>query len=85
MKICNVQKIFGLFSLCLSLGAEAAPFREYPIGDEVDRDKEKIKVAAVYFPAVPMDHKAMGHAGHGAKHDDFNAELKKEKFVKKYL
>ncbi len=77
---------FFAFSAFLFFSSQivAAPFREYPIGDEVERSQEKLKIAAVYFPAVPMDHKAVmpkaGHADH-AGHSDFNAELAKEKFV----
>ncbi len=33
-----------------------APFREYPIGDEVEREKEHLKIAAVWLPPVTMDH-----------------------------
>lgn len=73
----------SITSLLLAANSFAATFREYPIGDEVERAKEKLKIAAVYFPAVPMDHKAMAHGtNHGAHHQDFNAELAKEKFVK---
>jgi uncharacterized protein involved in high-affinity Fe2+ transport len=42
-------------------GNQTAPtvksvFREYPIGDEVEREKEHMKVAAVWLPPVTMDH-----------------------------
>lgn len=31
-------------------------FREYPIGDEVEREAEHLRVAAVWLPPVTMDH-----------------------------
>lgn len=37
-------------------GGDKTAFREYPIGDEVERDVEKLKVAAVWLPPVTMDH-----------------------------
>src|SRR5581483_136322 len=37
------------------------PFREYPIGDEVEREVEHLRVAAVWLPPVTMDHEH-GHA-----------------------
>lgn len=71
-----------LFTALIALGAstraKAAEFREYPIGDEVE--KNQLKIAAVYFPAVPMDHKMKGHEGHGTI--DSAAEIAKEKFAK---
>jgi uncharacterized protein involved in high-affinity Fe2+ transport len=33
-----------------------ATFREYPIGDEVEREAEHLRVAAVWLPPVTMDH-----------------------------
>jgi len=35
-----------------------APFREYPIGEEVERDAEKMRIAAVWLPPIQME----GHA-----------------------
>lgn len=32
-----------------------APFREYAIGDEVERELERLQIAAVWFPAVAME------------------------------
>lgn len=49
------------------LGVEGIPFREYPIGEPVERDSEKMKIAAVWFPAVAMeghDHPPGGEAIH---------------------
>lgn len=47
-------------------GAPEAPaktaFREYPIGDEVDREQEHLKIAAVWLPPVTMDHEHHGAA-----------------------
>ncbi len=58
--------------------AKAGDFREYPIGDAIE--KNFLKIAAVYFPAVPMDHSAMGHGSH--QMIDSSAEIAKEKFAK---
>jgi len=68
----------SLAALILAGRTHAAPFREYPIGDPVE--KNFLKIAAVYFPAVPMDHASMGHAGHATADDA--ATIAKEKFVK---
>jgi len=62
----------------ISQAQAAAPFREYPIGDEIERDH--LKIAAVYFPAVPMDHSKMGHGS--PQSGDSAADIAKEKFVK---
>lgn len=37
-------------------GPAKVAFREYPIGEEVERAKEHLKVAAVWLPPVTMDH-----------------------------
>lgn len=37
-------------------GGGKAPFREYPVGDEIEREKEHMRVAAVWLPPVTMDH-----------------------------
>lgn len=55
----------------------AAPFREFPIGDPIE--KNFLKIAAVYFPAVPMDHPPMNGMNHGSVTE---TEVAKEKFVK---
>jgi uncharacterized protein involved in high-affinity Fe2+ transport len=41
----------------------ASAFREYEIGEEVEREKEHLKVAAVWLPPVTMDHQMGGIAG----------------------
>ncbi len=48
--------ILGLFIWAESLSllwAQGAPFREYPIGDEVER--EGMRIVAVWLPAVQME------------------------------
>ena len=68
---------YFLLALTLSTSAFAAEFREYPIGDAVE--KKGLKIAAVYFPAVAMDHSTLG--GAHAKHGVTGTEVAKEKFV----
>ena len=68
----------ALTALAVQHSLRASEFREYPIGDEVE--KNSLKIAAVYFPAVPMEHQGKGHKGHGAI--DSAAEIAKEKFAK---
>jgi uncharacterized protein involved in high-affinity Fe2+ transport len=43
-------------------------FREYPIGDEVEREKEHMKVAAVWLPPVTMDHECGAGPGPNTIH-----------------
>ena len=56
------MKIASAFALFASIvvAASAAPFREYPIGDEIATNA--ITVAAVYLPPVTMD--MPGHEKH---------------------
>jgi uncharacterized protein involved in high-affinity Fe2+ transport len=44
-------------------GPAKVAFREYPIGDEVEREAEHLKVAAVWLPPVTMDHDCGPAAG----------------------
>jgi uncharacterized protein involved in high-affinity Fe2+ transport len=78
----KINQAFLLFAMTLlSLNAKAADFREYPVGDPVE--KNKLLIAAVYFPAVPMDHSTMNHAG-GPGHlmSLSEKDIAKEKFAK---
>jgi uncharacterized protein involved in high-affinity Fe2+ transport len=70
MAHCKVEQKGPVLVVSKTGAAPAAPktpaaapgsvaFREYPIGDEIDREKEHLKVAAVWLPPVKMDH-AMG-------------------------
>ena len=42
-----------LFALLLAVPAMAAPFREYPIGDQIETNH--MAIVAVYLPPVTMD------------------------------
>jgi periplasmic iron binding protein len=52
----TILKRAGVAPVNQQPGGGKTPFREYPIGDEVERDKEHVKVAAVWLPPVTMDH-----------------------------
>jgi uncharacterized protein involved in high-affinity Fe2+ transport len=75
--------VVSALCVCASRASHAAEFREYPVGDEVE--KNFLKVAAVYFPAVVMDHtsmmQSMSHAP-GMPMLDAASEIAKEKFAK---
>jgi len=83
----NMKHITTLLFFYTLIG-DAAAFREYPIGDPVE--KNNIEVAAVYFPAVPMDHSTMAQMNHANHHGSAGAhmmevtskDIAKEKFVK---
>jgi len=80
----NLRSFFILCSFFLlinPLTGRTADFREYPIGDSIE--KNHLNIAAVYFPAVVMDHSSMDHSmHHSMQKGDSAKELAKEKFVK---
>ena len=58
--LCDRTRLSVLVGLALVNVCAAAPFREYPIGDEIKTNQ--LKVAAVYLPPVTMDSPGHDHA-----------------------
>ncbi|MBI3723972.1 iron transporter [bacterium] len=70
-KLCNLEVESSAEKVVLKRPAPAAPkapFREFPIGDEVEREAEHMKVAAVWLPPVTMDHECGCAAGPDVVH-----------------